>query len=179
MNNEKRLIEHQIDPRCSVVKENDILIINLDHSPEADTYLLFMKLMCGIFILPPIFLLMNMIFEAVILLIVDILMYAPFIIPYFFYKSRTFTIEINKTKQIIRYQKVAPSNKIFKLFDIGKVNSLVSRKNIELMVRYFMFTLRFKLMNNKKKKIHWGEQEDIDKLGVLISDFLEVSYTKL
>ena len=179
MSNEKRLIEQHIDPRCSIVKENDTLIINLDHSPEAATYLLIIKLMCGMFILPLIFLLMKMIFEAVILLIIEILIHAPFIISYFFYKSRTFTIEINKTKQIIWYQKVAPSNKIFKSFEIGKVNSLVSRKNIELMFRYLMFTLKFKLMNNKKKKIHWGKQEHIDKLGELISEFLEVPYTKL
>ncbi|MFX1345878.1 MAG: hypothetical protein ACFFBC_12705 [Promethearchaeota archaeon] len=178
MYNEKRLIEHHIDPRCSVIKENNSLIINLDHSPEAATYLLLIKLMCGIFILPLIFLLMKMIFEATILFMVFLLMHTPLIISYFFYKSRTFFIVINNTKKNIWYQKVAPSNKIFKSFEIGKVNSLVSRKNIELMFRYLMFTLKFKLINNKKKKIHWGKQEDIDKLGELISDFLEVPYTK-
>jgi hypothetical protein len=179
MNNEKRLIEHHIDPRCSVIKENDILIINLDHSLEAAEYLFFIKLISGMFIVPLIFLLMKMTFEAIIILIVILLIHTPLIISYFFYKSRTFTIEINKTKQIIRYQKVSPSNKIFKLFDIGKVNSLVIRRNLELMFLYLMVTLKFKLINNKKKKIHKGKREDIDKLGEIISDFLEVPYTKL
>lgn len=179
MSNEKRLIEHHIDPRCSVIKGNDNLIINLDHSPEAATYLFFIKLLSGTFILLAILLLMKLVIDAVIVLIVYLLTNAPIIISYFFYKSRTFTIEINKTKQIIKYQKVAPSNKIIKLFDIGKVNSLVSRRNVELWFRYNLFTLKFKLMNNKKKKIHWGKQEHIEKLGVLISDFFEVPYTKL
>ena len=89
MNNEKSLIEHHIDPRCSVIKGNDTLIINLDHSPEADNYLFFIKVMSGGIILLPIFLLMKLIFEAIILLIVFLLIIAPLIIPYFFYRSKS------------------------------------------------------------------------------------------
>lgn len=179
MSKENRLIKKHIDPRCSVIKDNNTLIINLDHSPEAANYLLLIKLMSGMFILPLILFLMKMIFEAVVTLIVFLLIHTPLIISYFFYKSRTFTIEINKTKQNIRYQKVAPSNKIFKSFEMGKVNSLISKKKVELMFRYLMFTLKFKLTNNKRMKIHWGQQEHMEKLGELISEFLEVPYTKL
>ena len=175
MNNEGNLFEQHIDPRCSVIKKNDSLIIDLDHSPDAFTSLLFLKLWSIIFIFPLILFLMKFIFEASIVLTVCILIYSPIIFSYFYQKSRKFIIEINRTKRTITYRKISPNLKIFKSFNIGEVTSLIIRKDL-LTIPTITFSLKFKLRNNRKKKMHTGDKEDLEKLGKIISDFLEIPY---
>lgn len=181
MNNEGNLLEQHIDPRCSVIRKDDSLIIDLDHSPDAGIYILFLKLMAGMFILPLILFLTTYIFDASIVLIVCLIVYSPFIIGYFYQKSRKFIIEINRNKHYIRYQRTSPNSKIFKSFSIDEIDSLLSRRDIEIMIPNPnpTFSLKFKLRNKRKKKIHTGDKEDVEKLGNLISEFLEIPYTKL
>jgi len=175
MNTEGITSEQHIDPRCSVIKRDDTLIIDLDHSPDAFTSLLFLKLWSGMFILPLLLYLMNFIFEASIVLTACLLMYSPVIFSYFYQKSRKFNIEINRTKRIIRYQKIPPNNKILKFFNIDEITSLIIGKDI-LAIPTITFSLKFKLRNKRKKKIHTGEKEDLEKLARIISEFLEVPY---
>jgi len=180
VNNEGNIFEEHIDPRCSVIKKNNSFIIDLDHSPDAATSLLFLKYLSGMFIFPFILFLMAYIFVASIVLIVYLLIYSPFIIGYFYQKSRKFIIEINRTKHYIRYQRTSQNSKIFKSFSIDEIDSLLSRRDIMIFPNpNITFSLKFKLRNKRKKKIHTGDKEDVEKLGNLISQFLEIPYIKL
>ncbi len=164
-------IEQIIDGHTLLTKIKDELIIKTNYTLECDDFYKTIAVayspILAVFLISSIFSL-----YALIPLFLFTIGFLSIVCIYTYYRYRRFEWIFDKSLNKVHLQRVSPSFKRNRAFDLSKIEYISYQ-----IGHYFppsMYDLRFFLKNKKKgNKIYVGEKKKCERVGNLVSSFLE------